>query len=820
MNLKFGKIVAFMSAVLFVSGSIAGCNGTRVGGPNKSDSNTDGRSRDALTADEIIANMRKVYSSAQSYRDEAILSLSYRLQGRFLEEPHQWAVEFQRPQQLRARIYNSRMHCDGEKMACFVYDFGSGNLGNQWQVHNAGANLPLGRFFQDGICRHYLTGQTDLPVDRENPKVAEMFFPPTIGLLTGQAQIDWLGRSSFVRKPDRSADSRVFHAIDARCDGMVFELLIDAKSFLLNEIRYPVQALDGRLLTSPDVENLEIVARFQGASSPAVFKSRHFELEIPPESILVSHFVPVPEVFPSPAIGKSISPMGLIDMRGDPINQADWTGKVMLLAWSSDGLLDESWSNVFEQLASELSVREYQIATVNVVPQAVPGEASLNDAISRIRPQKVMANYVDPGFEGGKVLGVDEWPFYAVIDRQGILQYVYANQREAPDVQDVRRILLRVRSGDDVAAEMRGEYEKFLDEYQVRLASAILADGGNTVKSSVFAELRLPVNVAIQEIWNVKELVQPGNMELLESGSDHLLVVDGWRTLVKLDADGNVIARDEIPLPPRESINVLRKSMTSDLFVVYSIAGRHVHIVDRENKVLFRVFDSKGSDRVRDSRLADLNGDGIDELYVSWTGERGTEVYRPEMKDAQLQVFFETGWRDSAVVSDQANSQKLIVCDQDSLLKLVSVDGDGKAILSAVSTGIDSAVRVRTAITSNGTPSTCVVGTDSRGEWKAALLDSQLRQTAIFPIGPQQFETQIEPIAFGNPPGTQPGIWSLAGSDGSVTIISADGTLIDRWNTGRIIDGISMFTITDSLAVALSGEQGVRAWELTLPVAK
>ncbi len=812
-----GRKLVMLIVVLVVFVGIPGCNGKKKGDDSNASSSLDWQAQDSLTANEILAKMREVYSTARTYHDEAILSLSYRLQGRFLDEPHQWGVEFQRPNELRASVYNARLRSDGRTMSCFVYDFGSGNLGDQWQVHNVNGNLPLGRFFQDGICRHYLTGQTDLPVDRSNEKVAEMFFPPTVGLLTGQAKIDWLDRGSCKRKPDRTIETRFYHSIEVTCDDLIYELLIDATSFLLSEIRYPIKALDGRLLKSPDVENLEIVARFKGATTAKTYEQGHFELQMPPEAISVCHFVAVPEPFPSPMIARSVAHLGLLDLRGQPVNQADWKGKVALLAWSSDGLFDDSWASVFSQLASELPVQDYHIATVSVVPVAVPGDSAMNDAMQNLRPEKVMANYADPGFEGGKALGLTEWPFYAVIDRQGVLQYVYANQADPPDVKDVRSVLLRVRSGDDVASEMRSEYEKFLDQYQERLATALVNPQGTAAKSSGLADLRPPEEVVVRQLWNVKELVQPANMISDETGSGTFLVVDGWRTIVTLDGMGKVCRRSEISLPPRESINVVRKSFTSGLLVVYSIAGRHVHVIDDEGKELFRVFDAKGSSRVRDARLADLNGDGIDELYISWTGDRRTEVYRPDAADEKYQEFTELSWRDSAIVLDRDNLQRLIVCDEDSRLQLVTVDRGGVATVKTIATGLDSAVRVHTSDEVGSTSSTCVVGTDSRGEWKSVLLDSQLNQIAMVSVGPQQFTTQIEPVAHARVNGSQPDIWSIAGSDGSVTLISDDGQLTDRWNTGNAIDGIAMIRSAGSLVIVLAGEQRVTAWQLTIP---
>ena len=150
----------------------------------------------------------------------------------------------------------------------------------------------------------------------------------------------------------------------------------------------------------------------------------------------------------------------------------------------------------------------------------------------------------------------------------------------------------------------------------------------------------------------------------------------------------------------------------------------------------------------------------------------------------------------------------------------MTVDTSGVATVATIATGLDSAVRVQTSNTSGSNSSTCVIGTDSRGEWKAVLLDSQLDQIAIVPVGPQQFSTQIDPIAFVRVQESSSGLWSIAGSDGSVSLVSGDGKLAERWNTGRAIDGITMYESGGLTVVAISGDQTVTAYQLTLPDAK
>ena len=103
---------------------------------------------------EIIQQTLRTYREAESYQDQGTFQISYQLLGKHLEEPHPWSLSFLRNQGLQADIFETRIRADDQRLACFVFDFASGNLDDQWQVHDRSPELPLKPLFQDGICAH------------------------------------------------------------------------------------------------------------------------------------------------------------------------------------------------------------------------------------------------------------------------------------------------------------------------------------------------------------------------------------------------------------------------------------------------------------------------------------------------------------------------------------------------------------------------------------------------------------------------------------------------------------------------------------------
>ena len=64
----------------------------------------------------------------------------------------------------------------------------------------------------------------------------------------------------------------------------------------------------------------------------------------------------------------------------------------------------------------------------------------------------------------------------------------------------------------------------------------------------------------------------------------------------------------------------------------------------------------------------------------------------------------------------------------------------------------------------------------------------------------------LELVASGNLLDSEAGQWVLAGPDGSVHILAADGTLVDRFNTGIAISGLTVAATGDAGMLVVASE--------------
>ncbi len=771
---------------------------------------------DGLEAEEIVVLMQSAYKNATNYHDHARLHLSYQLQGRYMEEPHHWQIEYQRPGNLKASIYNVRVFANDHQLGCFIFDFNSGNLDNQWAVHSFNDQLPLRPLFSDGICRHYITGQTELPINVDHPDAQDVFFPPTLGLLTDQARIPWL-QGQTKRIADTEVSGKPCFQVEFTKGNLKFVACIDKQNHLLRQLSYPIELLDSRLQVNDAVLNLNLTAVFHDASFQASASGEEFEVSIPAEAKIVANFVAVPEPFPSASIGKPVPNLGLREMDGRLVTQSTWKGKVTLLTWLSDSTPDRAIAEVIEKVARDLTPREYHFAQIAVIESGLPRDNLVQNHFKSIAKDFGQGVYADFDFAGGTALGLKSYPTIAIIDRNGVLQFVKAADQELT-VQGIANVLARIRSGDDVAAEMKQEYELFLEDYQKRLAVATLEQNTNASGTSQLVIAGKPNVINVKKQWHSDELKQPGNIYKTPRG---LLAIDGWRTLVELARDGTVLRRKELNIDSQQSISVIRNTLVPDpqYFAAFSVMGKTVFIVDSDfsPQGKFEVADkasgsaSPKNRRISDAVICNLDDDEQVEMIIAVSEEGGLELvqFPGETSSIVDQGYF----RSIALIRPVGDRQYLVVCKSDgSLAKLSFSDGD----MHPIDSDLSAATQINVHHV-NHSLAICALGTDGQGRWMACGFDQHMNQTWTAAIGSQRFDTQIESAAYAKIPNAQFGIWLVAASDGSITIIGDDGRMMDRWDFGKPVHGIELMSGPGGYLAVISTENRIEGWTLTLP---
>ena len=761
---------------------------------------------------EIMDQVRQSYRTADCYRDDATLHISYQLLGSFLEEPHPWQVRFLRNRGLSMDTFQARIRADDQQLGCFVFDFGSGNLDNQWQVHPILDSLPFRPLFQDGICRHYLTGREELPVNTENKDAADVFFPPTIGLLTGQMIPEWLAEGKAKRLADEKTEGRSCYHVQMTYSKMQWNLLIDYESFVVRQIQYPGELLDQRLQHNPDVKHLEITAKFKDATLLGQLNPADFRVSPPAKAKRVSRFVAVPEPFPSSNIGKPVSSSGFRDALDQAANQKDWIGKVTLLCWTNQCENEQDMINILDELATNLPSEQNLIARVEVINGTLPGNPQVKERLGRLASDSVSQILADYGFSAGRALGIDHYPSFALVDTRGVLQYVGSLLDKPVSVEELSELIQRVRSGDDIAGEMRREYEAFLDLYQERLAVAMQQAGSGRDDGRLAASSH-PTHLRVRHSWTNDEFLQPGNLKFHSNESGNpITVLDGWRTVIQIDASGREQDRKELDLDSQESISIVRSGdKQKTLRVLYSVMGRTVWVLDEQLHTLHTIEVHNDQQRIRDANLVDFDNDDQDELMVSFTGPRGTEIIELGNSNSNRRIST-LSFRSSTIIRRNDGRNSLVFCDEKARLRHMD---SGAETVTDVDCDLVATIQVVSRKDARGNTMLCALGTNQQGTWTAIGIDEDMNQIWSVAIGSQRFETQIDSIAYAHLPGSRAGLWAIAAVDGSIRLIGDDGKLVDNWNCGFPIHGIELVAKGNEYLLLVSTDHNVQGWAVS-----
>jgi outer membrane protein assembly factor BamB len=215
---------------------------------------------------------------------------------------------------------------------------------------------------------------------------------------------------------------------------------------------------------------------------------------------------------------------------------------------------------------------------------------------------------------------------------------------------------------------------------------------------------------------------------------------------------------------------------------------------------------------VSDLRLADLDGDGEPELNVGfwgtvgvqnvtfagerrWTNRSVTNVFclgvTEPNKDGQRELLA-SDLRGMLVPIDSKGKEKNPLVVPDRVLRwnlITDIDGDGQSdygCIAASKLGVES-----------------VVGITPTG----ALL-----WTYDLPVGAQP-HAALEMLVAGRLVGNK-NWWVVAGADGSIHFLDADGKPVDRFNVGAAISGLAIATIDGRGTLVVATEKGIDAWQL------
>ncbi len=311
-----------------------------------------------------------------------------------------------------------------------------------------------------------------------------------------------------------------------------------------------------------------------------------------------------------------------------------------------------------------------------------------------------------------------------------------------------------------------------------------------------------PAALKLTKLWSAADVKDPGNVLVIDGadGQPHIYVFDGWRSVAELDGNGQVLAKHELDIPNDAVACFLRTTTDAQgrrYFVVSANGQPQCHVFDQNWKKLlsFPKPEDGATEGIGDVQIADLNGSGKPQLCVSYWGDVGVQGVALDgnrlWRDRSLQFVLRTALTDR----DAAGHRQLLCTHSKGTIVPLSFEGKPEKEIIIP----DRRVYYITAadLAGKGQSDYCALAGSVVTDNAAVGVSLDGKELWNYTLPPGVHGRPIEVISTGDLTGDAAKQWVIAGADGSIHILAADGKPIDKFNTGTMLTGLGATKVGD-----------------------
>jgi thiol-disulfide isomerase/thioredoxin len=771
----------------------------------------------ALGPRAVLEKMVAAYHKASTYQDLGRVQMSAQYAAEQADERQRpFSVVLVRPNKLQVKAYDALVVADGKQFRATIDD-----LPGQVLTKDDPAALTLPLLDSDPVLSQSLrAGPTGLPIQ--------------LALLLDKDPLKWLCKGDEaieMGEPGEIGGRDCYRVKIARADGTMV-LWIDQETFALLRMLPPLDFVREELEKQGQLQSLSLVVEFTGAKLDAPVDPGLFAFDLPKDAEAVKYFLPSP----ARLLGKKSPPLKFLDLSGKPVTSQSLAGKIVVLCfWHSSYPPSQKTLPLLEQIYQKykgndrvafLAVSFDDPKTDNKSLQEVLDQWKVHMPVVREPAGSKSGPPSDPlRYKNCRLVPA---PPIFVLGADGVVQYFtiqYADDRGQPSfVKELPERLDQLLAGKDVYPLELQRFDEEQNRYQEALAAAMQGKppAGGRVKEIAIPQAKIaprsdPKHLKLTPLWKCVELKKPGNILVVPhfGGAPRLEIIDSWDSIAEVGLNGKLLAAHKLDIQKGELICSLRTAVGGNgkrLFAGSAIGQQRLHLFD-ENWNLLASYPADALENphsgIMDVQLADLEGDGKLQLYVSYLGVVGLQKASLDGKrlssnrllnNVHMAIGPAKKGRRNLVCSNIHGS--LVTVDSNlNVLDEVFLSGRNLQWIAATEASGDEQVRFcGLSVTPRAFGQTVAVSFTLRGEelWSYAL--------------PQGFLSQpIEPILAGKVTAAAAGQWLLPGADGSIHILDADGKLVDQFNYGAVLCGLATVEIDGKPALIVATPGGVEA---------
>lgn len=757
----------------------------------------------------LLRGMATAYRTADHYADEARVIVRQSQGGQATESAQPFQVAFSRPDRLRIDAYDARVVADGTRLFA-----ATGGVPGQVLVDDIRSPLDMDQLFADDVLQGTLTqGEAGCP-----PQVPLLLADDTLDVILADATAP--PRIVGVETVDGHACRRV--AVP-KPDG-VLELWIDRKLNLLRRMRVPTAAYaDEASRAAGAPVGISVDVEFTNAAF-AEAPAEAFVFEVPATAVEVATLEPPARPQPAhPRLGgkAGLPPLAFADGTTGDAASLGHGPLVLDFFFAGCGPATRTLPAVATGIAEFVAAHAGQHGgerpalrhlAISLDPDDVP-TADVRRTLAEFGGVGTLVR--DPQGIAAQALGLETFPATVIVSGDGEVADVIVGDgpRIAADVTETLTALAR---GQTTAGLVRGRHRRRIDDFRRTLARAT-GGGAARLPEPVIAPRRQPVRFKLVPTWRAS-VAMPGNLVCLDAASGaaepRIVVLDGWRTVVELDAAGAERGRRELDLPADAGLGFLRTAVAADgrrWWLGARRGGRQVFVFDDAWRLHASYPAAGDADAVADAALADLGGDGEPDVIVAFSGTAGLEA--ATLNGERIWRDREIGPLVSVAVGPSVaggGERDVIGCTASGQLKRARRHDTA----AAADAGPAFATLAAGPVAPDGAWAIVGVATGSEGEGLAAGIEpATLAVDWRLPLAAGGHrDGPLEPVAWADLLGTPRRQWLIAGPDGSVTAAWADGRVVDRYFHGRPLVGLGGYRHADRGHVVIATRQGVEAF--------
>lgn len=765
-----------------------------------------------LTVQEVLEKMAAAYRSASSYEDLATAELWE--PGRKEPRRADFRVAFQRPSKLRMEFYQGRVVCDGKKWLAF-----SNDIPGQAVLRDAPEKIKLQMLQADPVLNQVLNSGFAGGSPQLLLLLAEK---PLAMLLDGVRDQDLT-----LDQPERIGDDDCYRVLFKRNDGQG-EYWIDQKTFVLRRMSFRQSPTPPSREGEAAAGSVTIVASFERARLGGAIDPAAFQVKVPEGAECRRALV---DPGPYELIGKKLPDFQIADTQGKPWNSRTLAGKVVALhLWRSNAEACLPVIPSLQQAYDKFKDNEKVAVWAINLDSAEVETKTIEETAKQWKLSVPVLR--DPELETPKLLRISALPATFFLDAKGVLQDCIVGDSPLAAAATARK-LASLLAGEELAAQALEKFQQRVKqeekEVDLQFSGEAVTTTVQQIKPTPAAAKRAPAKLRLKPLWHCTAVRPGGNILVVEEpgGPSLILVVDGFHAVCKLDAkNGKLIANYQPPkMADVEFFINLRTGAQRDgkrYFAAFAPTQQRFHLFDEKlNHVLSYPADALENPHagLGDVALGDLDGDGVLKGYVGFAGVVGVKCISLQgMLIRPCRSLFNISRVLPGPADAQAHRQLYCVSDFNSLAVL-----DAKLQLQAATRipgGVLHAL-LHADLTGSGSENWCGVvfapdPQQTNCKFTAVGLNANKGEVTWEYALPSGTQLPVEPIVVGRllpGPARQ---WLLPGCDGSVHVLAADGTLIDRFNYGEQINGLATLEIDGKPALLISSAGGVEALRVEL----